>query len=57
MKIKSITKTKFEERIQKETEMFAKRHNLDYEVVEPLVDWTEWFTRQDEKKRIINLIK
>ena len=50
-------KSYYEERVQEETEKFAKRHNLDYELVKPFADWIEWFTRQDERKRIRDLIK
>ena len=55
--IYKLPESKFDTRIQEETEAFAERNKLDYEIVKPFADWIEWFTRQDERKRIKELIK
>lgn len=49
--------TEFDIRMEEEITAFAKRHNLDYELVAPFAQWVEWYSRQEERKRIKNLIK
>jgi hypothetical protein len=49
-------KDEYNERVKEEIDKFCQNNNIDKENLYFLVDWLEWFTRQDEKNRIISLI-
>jgi len=56
MKIKALEKSRYQKRLEEEIELFAKRHKVDYEIIEAFAFWIEWRTRQDEKEEIIKII-
>lgn len=46
-----------EQRLKEEIQKFCETHNLDYEKTEDFANWVKWFCRQDERKKIKNMIK